>query len=112
MTPSCESPAVVQAITRAIGTAARALGLRHGAIHAECRVNEEGVFVLEVAPRPIGGLCARVLRFVVGADPEASLEEVLLRQALGEDVEARGARGAGRRRDDDSHPAPGRVSAG
>jgi len=86
VTPSCETPAVVEAVTKAIGTAARALGLRHGAIHAECRVNEEGVFVLEVAPRPIGGQCAQVLRFVVGAGPEASLEEVLLRQALGEDV--------------------------
>jgi biotin carboxylase len=86
VTPSCETPAVVEAVTRAIGTAARALGLRHGAVHAECRVNEEGVFVLEVAPRPIGGQCAQVLRFVVGKGPEASLEEVLLRHALGEDV--------------------------
>jgi biotin carboxylase len=86
VTPSCEKPAVVEAVSGAIGTAARALGLRHGAIHAECRVNEEGVFVLEVAPRPIGGQCAQVLRFVVGEAPEASLEEVLLRQALGEDV--------------------------
>ena len=44
-------------------SAAAALGLRHGPIHAECRVNDEGVFVLEVAARPIGGLCARALRF-------------------------------------------------
>ncbi len=70
VTPSGESPEVVQAITRAVATAARALGLQHGAIHAECRVNEEGVFVLEVAPRPIGGLCARALRFMRGAGPE------------------------------------------
>ena len=35
----------------------------HGPIHAECRVNDDGVFVLEVAARPIGGLCARALRF-------------------------------------------------
>ena len=36
----------------------------HGPIHAECRVNDQGgVFVLEVAARPIGGLCARALRF-------------------------------------------------
>jgi biotin carboxylase len=97
VTPSCEPPDVVQAITGAIATAARALGLRHGPIHAECRVNTEGVFVLEVAPRPIGGLCARALRFRIGPDREASLEEVLLRQALGEDVSgvAREARAAG-----------------
>ena len=30
----------------------------HGPIHAECRVDDRGVFVLEVAARPIGGLCA------------------------------------------------------
>jgi hypothetical protein len=36
--------------------------------------------VLEIAPRPIGGLCSRALRF--GAD-RISLEELLLRDALG-----------------------------
>jgi hypothetical protein len=50
-------------------------------------VNEGGVFVLEVAARPIGGLCARALRFKKkGRDPRLllSLEELLLRHALGE----------------------------
>jgi len=37
--------------------------------------------MLEVAARPIGGLCARVLRFNDG-----SLERLLLRHAVGEDV--------------------------
>jgi len=68
----------ISAVERAI----RALGLSHGPVHAEVRVNPEGVFVLEVAARPIGGLCAAVLRFQGGA----SLEEVLLRHAAGEDV--------------------------
>jgi hypothetical protein len=62
------------------------LGLRHGPIHAECRVNQSGVYVLEVAARPIGGLCSRALRFGSGADRAVSLEELLLRHALGEDV--------------------------
>ena len=48
---------------RASPRAAQALGLHHGPIHAECRVNGQGVFVLEVAARPIGGLCAKALRF-------------------------------------------------
>jgi hypothetical protein len=38
-----------------------------------------------MAPRPIGGLCSRVLRFGAGDVP---LEEVLLRHAAGEDVSA------------------------
>jgi hypothetical protein len=48
------------------------------------RVNPEGVFVLEVAARPIGGLCSKALRFESGM----SLEEVILRHAVGEDPEA------------------------
>jgi L-aminoacid ligase-like protein len=45
------------------------------------------VFVLEVAARPIGGLCARALRFVrAGHSRTISLEELLLLHARGEDV--------------------------
>ena len=64
-----------------------ALGLTTGPVHAEFRINEEGPWVLEVAPRPIGGLCSRALRF--GAE-RISLEELLVRHALrlgGSDVE-------------------------
>ena len=45
-----------------------------------------GVFVLEVAARPIGGLCARALTFHATTDdrPPSTLEELLLRHALGE----------------------------
>lgn len=49
------------AIIEATERAAVALGLSDGAIHAEMRVNAQGVWMLEVAPRPIGGLCARVI---------------------------------------------------
>jgi len=59
-----------------------ALGLTDGPIHAEMRVNDAGVWMLEVAARPIGGLCSRVLRFTGGA----LWEEVILRHAVGESV--------------------------
>ena len=49
--------ALIDATERAVA----ALGLTDGSIHAEMRVNAEGVWMLEVAPRPIGGLCARVI---------------------------------------------------
>ena len=55
----------------------KALGLTHGPIHAEMRVNARGVWMLEVAARPIGGLCARVL---------PGLEELILRHAAGDDT--------------------------
>ena len=63
--------------------AATALGFSHGPIHAEFRINEEGVWPIEVAPRPIGGLCARALRFRPSeTHEEIGLEELLLRHAL------------------------------
>jgi hypothetical protein len=81
------SPATTQtAIREAVEGAIRALGLRHGPVHAECRVNEQGVYVLEVAARPIGGLCSKAIKFTGPAETLATLEEVLLRHALGECV--------------------------
>jgi biotin carboxylase len=83
ITPSALSPEVQGDIASEVQRAAVALGLTHGPVHAECRVGPAGVVILEVAARPIGGLCSRVLRFAPNAAP---LEEVLLRHALGEDV--------------------------
>lgn len=57
-----------------------ALGLSHGPVHAEFRVNDDGPWVLEAAARPIGGLCARAVRF---GPKRTSLEELLARHALG-----------------------------
>jgi biotin carboxylase len=84
VTPSSSGDRVQGAIVDAVARAAHALGLTHGPVHAECRVNERGVFVLEAAARPIGGLCARALRFE-RSGASAPLEELLLRHALGED---------------------------
>ena len=56
-----------------------ALGLRTGAVHAELRMNGGAPVPLEIAPRSIGGHCSRILRFGAGM----SLEELILRQALG-----------------------------
>jgi len=81
VTPSREPEAVKQALLDTAAQAVRALGLRHGPVHAELRYNERGACILETHARPIGGLCARALRF--GSQP---LEELILRHALGEDV--------------------------
>ena len=91
VTPSRAGDEVQRAILEAVGDAAAALGLSHGPIHAECRVDETGghaaptIHVLEVAARPIGGLCSKVLRFTRGSG-NVSLEQVLLRHALGADA--------------------------
>ena len=81
---------VQRGIAGTMAHAAAALGLRHGPVHAECRLNESGVFVLEVAPRSIGGLCARALRFRTASREGITLEELLLRHALGEALDGYG----------------------
>jgi biotin carboxylase len=84
VTPS-RLPAETQAAIFAVAAeAARALGLREGPVHAEFRINDAGVWPLEIAGRSIGGLCSQTLRFAQSA--EMSLEELILRQAIGEDI--------------------------
>jgi biotin carboxylase len=85
VTPPRLSEEMRQAITSEVQRATTALGLVHGPIHAECRVGSQGITMLEVAARPIGGLCSRVLRFDADGT-EMTLEEMLLRHSLGEDV--------------------------
>jgi formate-dependent phosphoribosylglycinamide formyltransferase (GAR transformylase) len=84
ITPSRLADSRQREIERCAVDAVRALGLSQGPVHAEFRVNDDGIWPLEVAPRPIGGLCARALRFAPGAaSPNIGLEELLLRHALG-----------------------------
>ncbi len=81
VTPSRLPDDVQRSIEREALRACAALGLVEGPVHAELRVGDDGSpVVLEVAPRSIGGLCSRALRFGTGI----SLEELILRHALGE----------------------------
>ena len=80
VTPSRLDSGVRNDIAALAAAAADALGLVQGPIHAEARVSDAGVSLLEVAARSIGGLCGRSLRFgLLGT----SLETMLLRSALG-----------------------------
>ncbi len=83
VTPSRLPAGVLVEVERVSAAAARALGLCEGPIHAELRVHEGSVSVLELAARSIGGLCSRALRFGAGV----SLEQVILRHALGLSLE-------------------------
>ena len=82
VTPSRLSTAVQEAIFARTAAVAAALGLREGPVHAELRVNAQGPWLLEIAPRSIGGLCSRTLRF----GPGITLEELIVRHALARDV--------------------------
>jgi biotin carboxylase len=86
VTPSRHPEPTRAAIVDVTARAARALGLSDGAVHCELRLRPTapGVepVVLEIAARSIGGLCGRTLRFGTGM----SLEELILRRALGRAV--------------------------
>jgi biotin carboxylase len=78
VTPSRLPSEAQQSIRDEVARVCRDAGLRHGPVHAEARLNRHGVWILEIAARSIGGLCARTLNHVLGM----SLEELILRQAL------------------------------
>ena len=93
VTPSRLPAATRERIAFVAEAGAAALGLEDGPVHAELRVNDAGVWLIEVAARSIGGLCSRTLTFGTGM----SLEELILRHALRLDVDgaAREASAAG-----------------
>lgn len=90
VTPARLAPTRQHVIAAHIARAALALGLHHGPIHAECRVDDDDVVVLEVAPRPIGGLCARAIPVIAPDGTRCGLEDVLLAHALGHPLEGFG----------------------
>jgi len=87
VTPSRLARTAQQEIAACAQEAVQALGLRDGPIHAEVRHNDRGAWLIELAARPIGGRCSGALRFesrgAAGQMWEASLEEIIIRHALG-----------------------------
>jgi biotin carboxylase len=82
ITPSKLTEQQQQKLITTLQSACEAYGLRHGPIHAECRINKDGIWVIEIAARTIGGLCGRLLKFGTGL----SLEELVLAHAIGEAI--------------------------
>jgi biotin carboxylase/ribosomal protein S18 acetylase RimI-like enzyme len=84
LTPPARLPAGQQAQAEALAIdAAVALGLRHGPAHCEIRVTDDGLYLLEVAGRLLGGACARAFNDCLGVD----MHQLLLRLAMGEPVQ-------------------------
>lgn len=79
VTPSRAPAGLQKSIAECAERATRAVGLAEGPVHAELRYNDRGVWLIELAARPIGGRCSAVLRFGDGV----ALEELILRHALG-----------------------------
>jgi biotin carboxylase len=84
ITPSRLPTEMQEEIARCVTLAAASLELREGPVHAELRVNAHGPWMLEIAGRSIGGHCSSILEFGAGM----CLEELILRQAIGDEITA------------------------
>ena len=75
ITPSNLSNVIVEEAQSKIEKACQKLGLTNGPIHAEFKIANDEVFLIEINPRMIGGLCSRCLSFGLF---KQSLEELIL----------------------------------
>lgn len=89
ITPTRLSAADQMRVLDCVTVACRSYGLRGGPVHAELRINGAGVWILEVAARTVGGLCARLLRLGAGY----GLEELVIANAIGRHLEFAPVRG-------------------
>jgi biotin carboxylase len=79
VTPSRLPESIQSGIQEMARAMAHAVGIRHGPVHAELRINDAGIWPIEIAARSIGGMCSTVFEFSAGL----SLEEVIVRNAVG-----------------------------
>lgn len=75
ITPSRHSTFTQQQIVKEIERCCIAYGLTHGPVHAEARITDQGIVLLEMASRTIGGQCAQLIEYAVGL----KLEEIIIR---------------------------------
>jgi biotin carboxylase len=90
VTPSRLPAESQRELAAAVQRACVAAGVTAGVIHAEARINDAGVWLLEIAPRGIGGLCGRVFATLLGMDTA----EIVLRHAAGLPLPTQGHAGA------------------
>jgi biotin carboxylase len=79
VTPSRLPGTTQHELAAAVQRACVAAGVTDGVVHAEARINQAGVWLIEIAPRGIGGLCGRVLDATLGMGSA----EIVLRHAVG-----------------------------
>lgn len=83
VTPSTLSPELQESIKQVIQKACTVYGLTTGAVHAECRIdNQNAAWILEIASRTIGGDCARILD-----NEQSGIEELAISLATNLPVE-------------------------
>ncbi len=92
ITPSRHGPEIQQRILERVVSACEGYGLVEGPVHAELRVSEDEVWILEVAARTMGGDCGYLFTIASGC----ALESLVIANATGlplPDVRINGAAG-------------------
>ena len=72
-------------IVNLIGKACKELGLENGPVHVEFKIHKNEIFIIEINPRMIGGLCSRCLSFGLF---KTSLEEIALHAFLNDELKS------------------------
>ena len=72
-------------IVNLIGKACKKLGLEYGPVHVEFKIHNKEIFIIEINPRMIGGLCSRCLSFGLF---KTSLEEIALHAFLNNELKS------------------------
>ena len=72
-------------IVNMIGKACKKLGLENGPVHVEFKIHNNEIFIIEINPRMIGGLCSRCLSFGLF---KTSLEEIALHAFLNNELKS------------------------
>jgi len=72
-------------IVNLVGKACKELGLKNGPVHVEFKIHKNEIFIIEINPRMIGGLCSRCLSFGLF---KTSLEEIALHAFLNDELKS------------------------
>ena len=79
LTPSRLAHTNQLALIEEVSRCCEAYGLTQGPIHAEARITENGVFLIELAARTIGGQCGQLIEFSL----QQKLEEIVIQGLCG-----------------------------
>jgi len=79
LTPSQLENKPSQALVNEVASCCKAYGLQQGPVHAEARITQSGIFLLELAARTIGGQCGQLVEFSL----QHKLEQLVIQGMCG-----------------------------
>ncbi|MFT5548686.1 MAG: biotin carboxylase [Candidatus Azotimanducaceae bacterium] len=79
LTPSQLTQSSQSALVEAVAQCCDAYGLAQGPVHAEARITLDGIFLIELAARTIGGQCGQLIEFSL----QQKLEEIVIQGLCG-----------------------------